>query len=229
MASEEVLFGLTAVGAVVSLTGFVWLVARAWRVHWAWGLGSLLVAPVALAFVLVHFRRALGPVLVTLLGCAIAAAPTVVNLARGAQVQTTGQVEQKEVRRDERTVVEERLTLTGAKREEYEKLRGQRFAVVQWANADVTDDDAEVLRGMDSLRELDLNSTQVTDRTLELIAGLPNLEVVRVANTKAAAEGVRRYLLKLPKLRELDVRGLRVPRPVLQEWKGENREKRYAN
>jgi hypothetical protein len=228
MDSEVAQFGLMAVGAVVSLVGAVWLVVRAWQVHWAWGLGSLLVPLVAPVFVLLHFRRSLGPVLVMLLGGALAATPTVVNLVRGPQIQTTAQTEQKEVQRDGQTVVEERLTLTGAKREEYEKLRGRKFAVVQWANADVTDADAELLRGMDSLREVDLSSTQITDTTLELLAGLPNLEVVKVKDTKATAEGVRKHLLALPKLRQLDTRGLNVPPQVLQDWKGEDKGKRYA-
>lgn len=203
------------------MIGSVWLIIRAWKIHWGWGLGSLLIAPVALVFVFTHFRRSIGPVLVMLLGGALAATPTVVNLVRGPQVQTTAAVETKPG--------EERITLTGATRDEYEKLRGRKFAVVQWANTDVTDADAELLRGMDSLREIDLNATQVTDRTLELLASLPNLEVVKVANTKATAEGVTTHLLKIPKLRELDVRGLKVPRKALQDWKGGDKEKRYAN
>jgi hypothetical protein len=221
MASEELLFGLMAAGAILALIGFVWLIIRAWKVHWAWGLGSLVLMPVAIVFVLLHLRRSVAPVLLMLLGGGLCVAPTVYNLVRGPQVQTTAEIETKGN--------EERITLTGATRDEYEKLRGGSFAVVQWANADVTDDDAELLRGMAALREVDLNATQITDRTLQLLAELPNLEVVRVANTQASAEGVITHLLPLPKLRELDVRGLKVPRAILQQWKGDDKSKRYAN
>ena len=50
------------------------------------------------------------------------------------------------------------------------------------ANPEVDDDVAAILGELKSLRELDLNDTRVTDRTLAVLATLPGASVV-------AAEG----------------------------------------
>ena len=147
-----------------------------------------------------------------------------------AKPQDTAQVEKKEIVKDGQIAFEERITLTGAQREEYGKLAGKKFAVVQWANADMTDDDATALAGMDTLREVDLNSTQITDKTLALLAEIKSLKVLKIANTKATAEGVQKLLLPRTNLLELDVRGLKLTRKDLQEWKAKNKdERKFAN
>jgi hypothetical protein len=210
---EQTGFLILAAGAVLAAVGYLWLVVRAFRTHFAWGLAALLLPPIGgFVFALFHLGRAAAPAAVCLLGVFAAAAPAVLNRMAGDRVADTARVETKPG--------EDRLTLTGAKASEYEVLRGNKsFAVVQWANPDVTDEQAELLRGLDDLRELDLNSSQVTDKTLELLAGLPKLQSVRLAGTKITDAGFRKHLLPLERLTELDLTGTAVTGPTAREWK----------
>ena len=69
--------------------------------------------------------------------------------------------------RDKNVDGERHVTLTGWDRGDYSVLRLMPdVSVLQMANADVTDDVLEGLRGMKNLHELDLNGTQVTDAGL---------------------------------------------------------------
>jgi Leucine-rich repeat (LRR) protein len=186
---ERVGLAVLAVGAAVALAGVVWLVRR--------------LLPLFRDLVVRGFR----PALVILLGVAIAASPVVLN-------KLAGKPNDKAVARGEV------LGLTGADRAEYAVLRADKsFAVVQWANPDVTDDDVEALRGMDALRELDLNSSQVTDRSLAVIATLPRLESLRLLGTRITDDGFRTHLLPLPNLKRLDLTNTAVKGPTAREWK----------
>lgn len=227
MLPEQYAFALLIAGNALALIGYLWLVIRAFGTSLGWGLGTLILAPVGLVYALLHFRRALWPLVLILVGVILASSPIILNLVAGEKVQVTAQEEKKTITVPDGTiVVEERVTLTGATREEYTKLAGKSFAVVQWANPDVTDADVAALKGMTSLREIDLNGTQVTDATLKLLAELPALEVVRIARTKVTPEGVETHLLSRPKLKEIDVRGVKVPRATMQKWKDADRDNR---
>ena len=60
------------------------------------------------------------------------------------------------------------LTLTGWDRKDYAVLRLEPdIALLQMANPDVTDETLESLKEMNTLQELDLNGTQVTDAGLK--------------------------------------------------------------
>ena len=174
-------------------------------------LGTAAVAIGLLWLLIVAFRtgflkKALLPVFVVLLGAGMALSIPIYNRLYPTPVQTTGAEEKKT---NSEGVVEERLTLTGAAREEYAKLKGgKKYAVVQWANKDVTDEDAAVLKEMAPLREIDLNDTVITDKTVEILMELKNLEVVRVERTAATISAVEKLPAALPKLRELYVRGI---------------------
>ena len=230
MIPDQIAFILTIAGFAVLAIGYLWLVLKAFQKNLVWGIGSFLFAPIGLLFALLNLRKVLGPVAVMALGTTIAVGPLALNLLFPAKPQDTAQVEKKEIVKDGQIAFEERITLTGAKREEYGKLAGKKFAVVQWANADVTDDDATALAGMDTLREVDLNSSQITDKTLALLAEVKSLRVLKIANTKATTEGVQKLLLPRTNLLELDVRGLKLTRKDLQEWKAKNEdERKFAN
>ncbi len=56
-------------GLLLILSGSVWLLARAFSVSLFWGLGSSLLPPVTLVFVLSKWRRASAPVTLAALGC----------------------------------------------------------------------------------------------------------------------------------------------------------------
>ena len=195
---ESFTLPLLGVGAALLLVGVVWLLVVAFRTGF--------------------FVKALVPVVVILAGVVVGVFIPAYNRIFPTPADTTAKPEQKKTA-DGGT--EERLTLTGARREEYAKLAGKRFTVVQWANADVTDDDTAALAGQPELRELDLNGTQVTDATLERVVKLPKLAKLFIARTKITPAAVAKWVLDNPdsKVSEIDVTGLNVPGKAVRDWK----------
>ncbi len=196
---EKLALPFLALGAAAVAIGLLWLLVVAFRTGF--------------------FKKALLPVLVVFLGAALALSIPIYNKIYPTPVQTTAA---EETKTNPAGVVEERLTLTGAVREEYAKLKsGKQFAVIQWANKDVTDDDAAVLKEMAPLREIDLNDTLITDKTVAILFELRGLEVVRVERTTATLASIEKLPAALPKLRELYVRGIAGARDsaVLKAWK----------
>jgi hypothetical protein len=100
-------------------------------------------------------------------------------------------------------------------------------------NPDVTDETLELLVGLPQLRELTLNDSAVTDAGLATLARLPALETLRIARTKVTAEGLRRFLDAPPrKLSQIDVSGNGIPTTILRQWRnaaGDTGERRYVN
>ncbi len=190
------------------------------------GLIWLLVVAFKTGFI----KKALLPVLVVLLGAAVALFVPVSTKLFPKPIQTTGVTEKKT---DAQGNVEERLTLTGAKREEYAKLKAAKYAVVQWANTDVTDDDAAALAEQTEMRELDLSNSQVTDATLEKLAKMPKLTKLFASKTKMTADGVKKNVLDNSdcKLAEIDFRGLTPPLKSadLRAWKEKDKDVRKFN
>ena len=69
---------------------------------------------------------------------------------------------------------EKHLTLTGSDPKTNPDLtHKQDLGVLQMANPNVNDQSLESLKGMNLLRELDLNGSQVTDAGLEILKDLP--------------------------------------------------------
>jgi hypothetical protein len=228
MQLDYIFLALLVLGSLLMAIGSIWLLVRAFQTSWVWGLVLLLVPLLGhLIFFFAHFKKALLPTLITFFGMGLCATP-VYNLLNRPPIQTTGQEEQKQIKDQTGEVkTEMRITLTGAKREEYAKLWKQdQYAVIQWANKDVTDEDTVSLEAMKQLREIDLNDTQITDKTLEILGSLKTLEIVRIARTKATPEGVEKFLLGLPKVKEIDVRGLKVPSKTMRDWKAKDQENR---
>ena len=207
---ERLALPLLAVGGILLVIGLLWLIVVACRTGF--------------------IKKALLPILFIILGVAAAGFIPVYNRIYPPPVQTTAQEEKKTTSTGE---AEERLTLTGAKREEYAKLQGKKFAVVQWANPDVTDDDTAVLEGMADLREVDLSNSQVTDATLERLVKLPKLTKLYASRTKITADGVKKHILENPdsNLTEIDFRGLTPPVPgkALRDWQGKGPNRKFNN
>lgn len=198
-------------GAALLIIGLVWLLIVAFKTGF--------------------IKQAFVPTLVVVLGVAVALFVPVMTKAFPKPIQTTGVEEQKKTADGK---VEERLTLTGAVREEYAKLKsGTKYAVIQWANADVTDEDAGVLVDQIELREVDLSNSQVTDATLERLLKLPKLARVYASKTKMTADGVKKYVLDNPdcKLTEIDFRNLTpsVPGKALRDWQAKDPKVRKFN
>jgi hypothetical protein len=200
-------------GAALVMVGLVMLVAAAFRQRLAWGLSTLLIVPAPL-FVLRHFRRALRPMLVMLLGVAVAATPVVVNRFYRFGVDLGP--------RESRVGDEMHITLTGwePQNRDYSVLRFRPdTAVLQMANPDVTDQTLDNLRGLKKLRSLDLSNTQITDDGLQVLKELPHLEVLFLNGTKVTDAGVRAGVFPIESLRELSVRNTAVTKKTRDEWR----------
>lgn len=136
----------------------------------------------------------------------------------------------------ERVIDGERaLNLTGWDRRGYAILAEKPdVAILEMGNPDVTDATLELLAGLPQLRELTLNDTAVTDAGLATLARLPKLESLRIARTRITPEGVQRFLdAPPPRLRQVDVSGNDVPTAILRRWKNAAAdagvERRYVN
>lgn len=199
-----------AAGAIVLLVGLLWLLIVAFKTGF--------------------IKKAAVPVLVILMGAAVALFVPVMGKLFPKPIDTTAKEEQK---KGADGTVEERLTLTGATREQYAKLAGKKYAVIQWANADVTDEDAAALADQTELRELDLSNSQVTDATLEKLVRLPKLTKLFASKTKMTADGVKKFVLDNPdcKLSEIDFRDLTPPvkSADLRAWKEKDKDHRKFN
>ncbi len=156
-----------------------------------------------------HWRRGLGPLALIVIGLAITAFPPTYQLLVPIDLGPR-----------ERIVDGERhLTLTGWDRKDYTFLRSKRdVAVLQMANPDVTDQTLEMIKGMDKLKELDLNDTQVTDAGLRMLKDLPALNTLRLKNTRITDKGFQEALAGKESLHRLDLTGTQVSRETAQAW-----------
>ncbi len=118
------------------------------------------------------------------------------------------------------------LTLTDWDRTDYRVLSQKMDVVVlQMANRDVTDETLQLLEGMPQLRELDLANSAITDAGLVSLKQLP-LQVLRVTNCNLTNEGFRTHLFEHPTLNSIDVRGTQIGGDVIREWRKVDRSRR---
>jgi hypothetical protein len=211
MQEEHALY-IFALGAVVALLGLLWLYVRAFREGVAWGLAVLLVPPVAVVFIIRHFRKAIGPICLLVLAGLIGATPYAVNYYEQhfMPLQPYEQMVDGELR----------ITVTGLTDFDYATLKKKLDTVVlQMANPEVDDQTLEYLKGMEKLRDLDLNGTRITDQGLAILATLPNLKTLRLARTKITDDGFRTHLLGKETLVHLDLTSTEVKGKTKREWK----------
>ena len=150
----------------LALLGLVLALARAFRQNWRWGLASTVLPPVGLVYAGKHPRKGILPLLLCVSSLIVAAAPAVYTLCIRLDLGP----------RDKLVDGQRHLTLTGWDRTDYSLLRLEPdVALLQMANADVTDETLESLKEMKALQELDLNGTQVTDAGLKILKDLPSL------------------------------------------------------
>lgn len=183
------------VGILLTLAGLIWL-------------GKTLLAG--------RFRKALAPLAVLLVGIALLVGPAIISRKMAVDLGP----------RESIVSNERHVSLTGWDGQGYEFLADKSDTVVlQMANGDVADATLDQLVGMNQLRELDLNDTQITDFGLSKLASLPKLQTLRLRNTKITDAGFRESLMSLPLLKQLDVRETGVSTATIDEWKNaaENR------
>jgi hypothetical protein len=197
-------------GVAVAALAWVWLLVRAFRHGWRWGLGSLVVPPVGLVFAGRHPRKGVPPLVLFGLSFLVAALPALYTLFVPLDLGP----------REKLVEGQRHLTLTGWDRKDYTLLKFKPDVVVlQMANPDVTDQSLEPLKEMKSLQDLDLSGTQVTDAGLEILKGLPALATLRLARTKITDQGFRDALSPKDSLMQLDLRGTEVGKETARAWK----------
>jgi hypothetical protein len=209
---EEYAFFVLIAGLVVGAIGFLWLVVAAFKVSKPWGFAVLLVPPLALVFVPLHFRKSKVALVVLLISGALLGAPYAVNYYQ-EKFGDHGP-------REKIVNGELHITLTGWDGTDYSFLQKKTQAVVlQMANPNVTDATLEYLKRMDNLRELELNDSAVTDEGLAVLAELPRLEELRLARTRITDAGFRKHLFARESLLKLDLTGTAVKGKTKRDWK----------
>jgi len=231
---EKITTILVIAGTVVMLLGLIWLIARAFGTSKLWGwLGLFFVVPVLVPiFTLFQFKRAFAPLVIVLLGAAIAGFGPIYNLSfpttqdkspgTAAKTNVSGGTEQ---------------SLTVGRRKDIEDLKADKTATRLQLNEkklELTDDEvAEIIAGRENLIFIDLGDNPVTDATLEKLVKLPKLEKLYAPRTKMTADGVVKFILDNPdcKIKEIDFRGLNpaVPGKALRDWKAKDKDNRKFN
>ena len=219
MGLEQVSAILLASGLVCLAAAAAWIWIAAWKTSWKWGLGLTLFAPAGLWFIAWNYPRVKRPCRLAIFGLARIAVPFAVNAV----------VQRIDLGPRERIVDgETHITLTGWHGKDYSILRERsQVAVLQMANADVTDQTLEFVRGFRQLKEIDLNDTQITDAGLVILKALPALTTLRLKGTKITDEGFQRELVTKETLMELDLRETSVASKSLRQWKNAKDGRKY--
>ena len=205
-------FYLLVLGFAIGCVGWFWLVVTAFKVRLFWGLLVLFLPPSVLFFIARHFRRVVRPLLVLVLACIVMAAPYGMSYYE-RHFRTLRPYEQL-------VDGELRMTLTGLQDFDYSTLAARPdIAVLQMANANVTDGTLNFLSDMSQLRKLDISNSQVTDDGLKRLAELPRLQELYLARTKITDEGFRRYLGTKESLLRVDLTGTPVRGKTKRDWK----------
>jgi hypothetical protein len=198
-------------GAAVAAAAWLWLIVRAFRQQWKWGLGMLALPPSGFVFAARHPRKGAVPLLFVVLSVLAAAAPAVYTKFVPLDLAPREAVVEGE----------RHVTVTGSDRKADSNLALKPdVTVLQMANSpDVTDQTLESLRGLKALKELDLNDTQITDAGLSVLRDLPALERLRLARTKVTDKGFRDALFDKDSLMQLDLQGTQVSRETMRAWR----------
>jgi hypothetical protein len=121
---------------------------------------------------------------------------------------------------EQRVDGERRVTLTGLSNFDYAAYAWRPdLAVVQMANADVTDATLEHLGKLTRLRTLDVSDSKITDAGLAKIAALPGLVELRLARTAITDAGFQEHLAKKESLLKLDLTGTEIKGKTKRDWK----------
>lgn len=209
---ETYAFYAIALGLVLGIAGFLWLLIRAFKHSKGWGFAVLLFPPAGLLFLVKHFPKAKGPAWLLLATALLVGIPFAASYYERhfLPLKPYEQIVDGQLR----------ITLTGLENFDYATLRDRPAVVVlQMANADVDDKTLEHLKGLEKLAELDLNGSKVTDAGLPTLAALPQLKTLRLARTKITDEGFKTHLSSKPTLVRIDLTSTEVKGKTKRDWK----------
>jgi hypothetical protein len=207
---EYYAFYIELSGIILLTCGWFWLLVIAFQNRISWGIGSLILPPLAFVLGLLQWRKSRIPLGLITFGFMILAFPPAYSLLMPIDLGPR------------ETIVngERHLTITGWDRKDYSFLASKHDAIVlQMANPDVTDETLRYLIGMNALRELDLGNTQITDRGLKILKDLPVLTVLRLKNTKITDAGFQSTLAEHPVLIRLDLAGTQIGLETINAWR----------
>ncbi|MFO0879835.1 MAG: hypothetical protein U0840_21015 [Gemmataceae bacterium] len=207
---------------VLAVLAWIWLVVVAFRTHWGWGVGMLVFPPTVLALVPLEFRRCRPPLGLLLLAGVVGCVPFVL-VEYDRRFASFGP-------RERLVEGELHIVLTGWKEKNYQLLLQRPDTVVlEMSNPDVTDDTLEYLKDLKELRELTLDYSQISDAGLVILAGLPKLETLRIAQTGITDEGFQQHLAAKESLLQLDVTKTQIRSKTLRAWKAAREGRKFVN
>ncbi|MFO0810830.1 MAG: hypothetical protein U0746_19545 [Gemmataceae bacterium] len=217
---EAYYFYALVTGAILAGLACLWLIVAAFRTHWGWGLGVTVLFPILGPIFLVARPERARKPVALLLFGSIIVAGTFAVNRLASHYIDFGP-------RDKIVDGERHLTLTGWKDGNYADIAARPDTVVlQMANSDVTDATLDYLAGLTKLRELDLNDAQITDAGLAKLKALP-LTTLRLKGTKITDAGFREHVLPREAIMELDLRETDVKAATAREWKNAKPERKY--
>jgi hypothetical protein len=195
---EAYVLYIIAGAVVLAAIAWLWLIVQAFRAGVVWGLVVLLLPPAGLVFIPTHLKLSRGPLILFLLAGIVA----LTGLIFGQMPES----------RDPYIKIvkgEKHVTLTRVLNPDYAVILAKHkdAAVLQMANADVTDETLKYVEDMPNLHELDIGNTKVTDAGLASLAKLSKLRSLRLEKTAVTARGFEEHLAKLPELTEIDLSG----------------------
>jgi len=216
--TERTWIAILLAGVAIVVIAYYWLALRAVSASKWWRIGYL--PPLAFLYLMSFSRRAVAPLVLLVVGVAVAAAPFIVT--RYVQPLLPRHAWEKNVDG------ELHVTLTGLSDFDYASLKSRKeISVLQMANPDVTDQTLENLRDHPLLYELDINNTHVTDHGLVVLKSLPNLKTLRLAKAKVTDDGFTQNLFGSERLLELDARETEIKSATLRKWKSAKEGRSY--
>ena len=206
--NEQFGFALLVAGAVLASVGGLWLIVRAFRTSFGWGLAVVFLPIIGpLVFIFSHSSRAKAPLALILFGAVLGFLPLVLNVTFGQK--------KAEIPLERETGGMKEFNALNANDPQYDTLlKTLDFTNVNVSRADLTDEIAERLSGQSQMKVLDMNDSSITDKTLA------NLETLNVARVKGITEDAfKTTILKMVSLKKIDARGTAITVATLREWR----------
>lgn len=97
---------------------------------------------------------------------------------------------------------------------------------VSMGNPDVTDETLAHLTGLTTLKDLDLDTTQVTPNGLRQLTPLEHLETLRLNNAPNIDDGLWDVITALKALNTVEVLGTKVSKTAAEKWRAVDPKKR---
>lgn len=213
---ETVFEYLIYVGLILVFIGSAWMLVASFQTRWTWGVGLLCFPPLTFAFLYKHPGKAAVPAALLAFGLICLLLPAALTRTLAVDLGPYSAKVDGELH----------LTLTGWDQHDYRVLSTHmEVAVLQMANADVTDETLKLLEGMPNLKELDVANSAITDAGLASLTALP-LERLNLANCAISDAGFSTYLASSPSLKMIDVRGTAVTSEAIRNWRKVDRSRR---